>query len=174
MGEASMLTDRIILVIPLSAGPLFTAAPRLQSSSWTEMTPTRIMNIADRGGRTALHWACSLDPKSLSIHVNLLLKRDDIDPNSRDSNGETPLTCACFLKCYVPIVRSLLSHRDTDPNPIAPVSASSALLFITKVPPHEEIISLLRAAGASPRDEEKLCFTQMPKNDHRKFTTIYY
>lgn len=79
----------------------------------------------DDTGRTALHRACSLDPKSLSI-VNLLLKRDDIDhPNSRDStsNGETPLTCACFIKC-VPIVRSLLSHRATDPTPIGRTGVS--------------------------------------------------
>ena len=104
-----------------------------------------------------------MDPKSLSV-VNLLLKRDDIDPNSRDSNGKTPLTHACFLKC-VPIVRSLLSHRDTDPNPIGRTGVSLLCSVITKAPPHEEIISLLRAAGASLRDKEKLCFTQMPKND---------
>ena len=105
-----------------------------------------------------------MDPKSLSV-VNLLLKRDDIDPNSRDSNGKTPLTHACFLKC-VPIVRSLLSHRDTDPNPIGRTGVSLLCSVITKAPPHEEIISLLRAAGASLRDEEKLCFTQMPKDDY--------
>ena len=71
-------------------------------------------NISDISGKTALFWAC-LRCEEL---VDLLLEQDDIDANARDINGSTPLAFALSRGSGVAIVRSLLSHRDTDPNAV--------------------------------------------------------
>ena len=65
------------------------------------------VNIPDNwNGRTALHWACY---QRYPASVDLLLQRDDIDPNARDINGYAPLVIVCrvYGRC-VDIVRSLL------------------------------------------------------------------
>ena len=107
--------------------------------------------------------------------LDLLLQKDGINPNSRDNNGRTPLARVCLRPigdtCYyavtecqirrcVTIVRSLLSHRDVDPNAVDNNNVSILADVINKVIPHRtfwyeygdygrEIESLLRAAGAS-------------------------
>ncbi|KAN0074399.1 Ankyrin repeat-containing domain protein [Elaphomyces granulatus] len=114
------------------------------------------VNIADLNGWTAIHWACYR--ASLEI-VNLLLERDlerdDLDINARDVNWKTPLALACRKENSrsIPIIRSLLSHRKTDPN-ILNRNSDSILADFMKYR-HEmdsgyadEIESLLRKAGA--------------------------
>jgi ankyrin repeat protein len=111
------------------------------------------INIPDSEGWTALHWAChEMTPEV----VDLLLGRNDIDLNPRDVvNWKTPLAFACRIdNCRnIPIIRSLLSHRNTDPN-ILNINGDSILADFMKYR-HEmeslyadEIESLLRNAGA--------------------------
>lgn len=107
--------------------------------------------------RTPLHWACLNDCQTL---VDLLLEKD-IDPNPRDfSWGHTPLAHVCFYLCgSVDLVRSLLSHPDTDPNSINNngYSILAEMISLRNTdgfnPLHYqlsiEIESLLRAAGAT-------------------------
>jgi ankyrin repeat protein len=69
-------------------------------------------------GWTALHWASK--GESLEV-MDLLLKRDDIDVNPTNFDGETPLALACLAQCTypsIPIIRSLLSHRNVYDNSI--------------------------------------------------------
>jgi ankyrin repeat protein len=110
------------------------------------------VNISNSEGWTALHWACYL--ASLEV-VNLLLKRDGIDLNPRDVNLKTPLALACHKEKpqSIPIIRSLLSRPDTDPD-ILNINGDSILADFMKYR-HEmdsgyadEVESLLRKAGA--------------------------
>jgi ankyrin repeat protein len=109
------------------------------------------VNIPDPDGWTALHWACRQE--SLEV-VDLLLERDDIDPNPREvDDWETPLTFACRNTSDqgIPIIRSLLSHRNTDPNILDRNGDSILADFIKyrhKNRHADEIESLLRKAGA--------------------------
>ena len=81
------------------------------------------INLANDKGETPLFWACTNGYLEL---VELLLKKDNIDPNVRENcQGRTPLANVCHyynLICNrmhaVAIVRLLLSHPDTDPNPV--------------------------------------------------------
>ncbi|KAN0074169.1 Ankyrin repeat-containing domain protein [Elaphomyces granulatus] len=111
------------------------------------------VNIPNSAGLTALHCACLNE--SLEV-VDLLLERDDIDLNPRDVDDlKTPLALACRNKENgIPIIRSLLSRRNTDPN-ILNKNGDSILADFMKYR-HEmdsryadEIESLLRNAGAS-------------------------
>ena len=142
------------------------------------------LNITDNWGWTALFWACESGCTSV---VYLLLDEDDIDLRVRDNNGRTPLAYACLrpyttfgtidfshfsgtgygLDTFVDIVRLLLFHPDTDPNPVDIQGVS--LLSDIKNPYHRQghayhvweekktyffryariIEFLLRAAGAS-------------------------
>ena len=77
--------------------------------------------------------------------VNLLLGKKDVDRNPRDNLGWTPLAHACFAN-KVANMRSLLSHRDIDPNPVANNGVS--LLAKVKQNRWKERESLLRAGGA--------------------------
>jgi hypothetical protein len=120
--------------------------------------------------------------------LDLLLEKDGINPNPRDNNGRTPLARSCLhtimqgalcsdlcrghtLRDFMAIVRSLLSHRDIDPNAVDNNGVSILALFINTLTPYRtfwedfgddgremweeyenygrEIESLLRAAGAS-------------------------
>jgi ankyrin repeat protein len=110
------------------------------------------VNIPNSTGLTALHWACLNESLEL---VDLLLGRDDINLNTRDVNGKTPLALACRKenRRSIPIIRSLLSHRNTDPN-ILNRNGDSILADFMKYR-HKmdsryayEIESLLRKAGS--------------------------
>ncbi|KAN0066684.1 Ankyrin repeat-containing domain protein [Elaphomyces granulatus] len=116
------------------------------------------INISNSEGWIALHWACYA--ASLEV-VDLLLKRDNIDINVRGIDWETSLALACrkgicqsiHIIRSIPIIRSLLSHRNTDPN-ILNRNGDSVLADFMKYR-HEmdsryadEIESLLRKAGA--------------------------
>ena len=105
----------------------------------------------DDKGRTALSWACINDCLEL---VDLILKKDNIDPNVRDNTGRTPLAEACRSSVKPAVIRSLLSHRDTDPNAVDNNGVSPMAHFVKdyrlSAPPSEqaEIEALLLAAGA--------------------------
>jgi ankyrin repeat protein len=81
-------------------------------------------NVPDNLGRTPLLIAAGRGLKH-SV-VNLLLAKKGIDPNARDNRGSTPLQLARARDSHDPaiqatigtIISSLLSHPDTDPNPI--------------------------------------------------------
>jgi ankyrin repeat protein len=84
--------------------------------------------------------------------LDLLLEKDGINPNPRDNNGRTPLARVCLrpvlyfsgtfsfsdpdLRQFVAFVRSLLSHRDIDPNAVDNNSVSILADVINKVIPH--------------------------------------
>jgi ankyrin repeat protein len=103
------------------------------------------VNIPNWTGLTALHWACLNESLDL---VDLLLKRDDIDLNTRDVVGNTPFALACRKqdRRSIPIIRSLLSHRNTDPN----ILNSDFMKYRHTMDRRyaDEIESLLRKAGS--------------------------
>ena len=77
------------------------------------------VNLPNDNQETPLYWSAeNLCPGIL----DLLLKKDGINPNPRMRNGETPLAFVCRCRLGKPgsvaIVRSLLSHPDTDPNAV--------------------------------------------------------
>jgi ankyrin repeat protein len=111
------------------------------------------VNIPNSNGQTVLHCACLNG--SLKM-VDLLLKRDDIDLNTRDVVGNTPLALACRNvqgRGGISIIRSLLSHRNMDPN-ILNRNGDSILADFMKYRHRmgsryvDKIESLLRMAGA--------------------------
>ncbi|KAN0077919.1 Ankyrin repeat-containing domain protein [Elaphomyces granulatus] len=113
-------------------------------------------NIPDIEGKTPLHWACSWTGHGGLSVLNLLFEKEDVNPNARDIDGLTPLALICISRLNdtsVDFVRSLLSHRDTDPNPVAN-NGDSALELLLDNQDFEAkgigktIESLLRAAGA--------------------------
>jgi ankyrin repeat protein len=117
------------------------------------------VNLSDRHGQTPLLFAC----RSADIQtIDLLLKKEGINPNARNENGCTPLTRLCsfgvpyrdevktrtYLDDKANKVRLLLSHPDTDPNPV--YNNGVSLLSILNVTPlyGGQLELLLRAAGA--------------------------
>jgi ankyrin repeat protein len=81
-------------------------------------------NVPDNLGRTPLLIAAG---RGLNHSVvNLLLAKKGIDPNAKDNRGSTPLQLARDRDSHNPatqaaigtIISSLLSHPDTDPNPV--------------------------------------------------------
>jgi ankyrin repeat protein len=133
------------------------------------------LNITDKTGQTALFWACFYYNVST---IDLLLKKEGIDPNARDIDGCTPLGLACYFHCeshqapypytYGPLsntrgpltirlhlkdvakVRLLLSHPDTDSNPVDNYGVSLLSHVILNITPlYGGLMELLlRAAGA--------------------------
>ncbi|KAN0069282.1 Ankyrin repeat-containing domain protein [Elaphomyces granulatus] len=128
------------------------------------------LNITDENGQTALFWACSYDNVST---IDLLLKKEGIDPNVRDINGCTPLGYACYFHDQgwrshqapngrltidwhlvdIAKVRLLLSHPDTDPNPVDNHGVSLLSHVVLNITPlYGGLVELLlRAAGALQR-----------------------
>jgi ankyrin repeat protein len=110
------------------------------------------INLPDNLGRTPLFAAVSCDCLEL---VDLLLKKDGIDPNPKViDSGRTPLAHACHFDGSTAIVRSLLSHPNTDPNAVDNNGVSILADFMTfrhfRVDSlqADEIKLLLRTAGA--------------------------
>jgi ankyrin repeat protein len=97
------------------------------------------LTLPDIRGRTPLHWACCFD----YTLVSQLLQSNNVDPNARDISGHTPLAHALN---DVRVVDLLLRRRDTDPNPVDNKGVS--VLTMATDCGLEEIVSLLRAAGA--------------------------
>jgi ankyrin repeat protein len=94
------------------------------------------INLPDNYGWTPLFWACHHRCVAL---VDLLLEKDNIDPNPRDANtGRTPLAYVChcryggFDERVASIVQSLLSHPATDPNAVDNNGVSILAGFINK------------------------------------------
>jgi ankyrin repeat protein len=106
------------------------------------------VNLPSRNGGTPLIWACYVECPDI---VDLLLKKDDIDPNVRDNYGCTALTYASSLCRNIDNVRLLLSHLHINPNAVDNDGFSiydKALDYSNHY--HDEIMVLLRTAGASP------------------------
>jgi ankyrin repeat protein len=111
-----------------------------------------VINLGrDYEGRTALSWACINGCLEL---VDLILKKDNIDPNIRDNTGRTPLAEACRSSVKPAVIRSLLSHRDIHPNTVDNNGVSPLAHFVKNyclnAPPQsiQEIEALLLTAGA--------------------------
>jgi len=67
-------------------------------------------DLPDRCGRAPLAWACWARQRAA---VEMLLERDDVNPDSLDSDGDTPLICA-LLNGNEEIVRMLLGTGRVD------------------------------------------------------------
>jgi ankyrin repeat protein len=100
--------------------------------------------------------------------IDLLLKKEGIDPNARNIDGYTPLGLLCSFHLpysyledvaavfnpvdedQVNMVRLLLSHPDTDPNPVDNNGVSLLSHVILNITPlfGGQLDLLLRAAGA--------------------------
>ena len=110
---------------------------------------SRVVSPEEGGG--FLSWPCINDCLEL---VDLILKKDNIDPNVRDNTGRTLLAEACRSSVKPAVIRSLLSHRDTDPNAVNNDGVSPMAHFMKdyslSAPSSEqaEIKALLLAAGA--------------------------
>ncbi|KAN0068565.1 Ankyrin repeat-containing domain protein [Elaphomyces granulatus] len=122
------------------------------------------VNLPDMQGQTPLFFACGSADIST---IDLLLKKEGINPNARREGGCAPLRRLCRLR--VPYryhgdvvktrtylddkankVRLLLSHPDTDPNPVDKNGVSLLSYVILNVTPlyGGQLELLLRAAGA--------------------------
>ena len=110
------------------------------------------INLPNNLGETPLFWAVCHNSLEL---VDLLLKKDGIDPNPKViDSGRTPLAHACYFGSSTAIVRSLLSHPDTDPNAVDRngVSILADFMDVRDIMADslqaDEIELLLRTAGA--------------------------
>ena len=110
------------------------------------------INLPNHLGETPLFWEVRRNCLEL---VDLLLKKDDINPNPKVIySGRTPLAQACHFGGSTAIVRSLLSHPDTDPNAVDSNGVSILAGFMnfrhlmTDSLQADEIELLLRTAGA--------------------------
>ena len=101
------------------------------------------VNIRDRDGWTALHYACY--EESLEV-VELLLERDDINPNLQNNSGKTALSEAADSNGIIRCVKLLLERDDINVN-IPDMDGRTALHYACSRG-SLEIESLLRAAGA--------------------------
>jgi hypothetical protein len=127
------------------------------------------VNLPNRYGQTPLYFACRLSYVSAVDLVDLLLKKEGVDVNARDIRGCTPLGTVCYLYLIYTIpriqvlystdmhlenvakARLLLSHPDTDPNPVDNNGVSLLSHVILNVTPVYgwQMELLLRAAGAT-------------------------
>ena len=117
------------------------------------------VNLPNQNGGTPLLWSV-ICHKSCPGILELLLEKDGIDPNPRNRDGITPLAQICQSggpgSLAIAIVRSLLSHPDTNPNAVDNNGVSVFAYFMKTrgyTAHHcqaDEIELLLRAAGASP------------------------
>jgi ankyrin repeat protein len=161
---AELLLERedIDINLPDNNGwtPLFYAC---SSTPWIAKLlldhPDIDVNRQNGEGRTAL---CHVISRNNLKAAKLLLEREDLDINRPDNNGYTALFWACNIDydvyrvgSSVAIVRSLLSHRDTDPNAINDNGDSVFAHFMRHrclIDSHEagEIEFLLKKAGSRP------------------------
>jgi ankyrin repeat protein len=96
--------------------------------SWNHLEAVKLLleredidiNLPNINGRTPLHQAVRDLGRNITM-VNLLLGKKGIDTNVKDNEGNTPLAMACmghFFEDNTSIVGLLLSHCNTDPNPV--------------------------------------------------------
>ena len=96
------------------------------------------VELKDDTGRTPLSWAAGTGHKAV---VRLLVERDGVDINSRDSKHErTPLIWAAF-KGDEAVVRLLIERDDVDLN--AKDSGGNTALTLAAYNGHEAVVSLL-------------------------------
>jgi len=116
-----------------------------------------INDVSFDGKDTALHLAVSVENVEL---VDLLLEQKDIDINSINKNGETPLYVACGVSNRV-IAEKLLS-RNADPNILVQncVSPLSRCIYNGKI----RMVELLVEKGAKITDSEIYVASGNPKN----------
>jgi ankyrin repeat protein len=139
--------------------PLFSACSshNLHISKLLLDHPDIDVNRQNDEGHTVL---CQVISQNNLTAAKLLLEREDIDINRPDNNGYTALFWACSIDddayrvgSSVAIVRSLLSHRDTDPNAVNHNGDSVFAHFMRRrcfIDSHEagEIELLLQKAGS--------------------------
>ena len=70
---------------------IYSAALREDEKRITEMIREYKSHFSKINGKTVLHYACSKGHTSL---VRLLVTKYSCDLNARDSNGDSPFTCA--------------------------------------------------------------------------------
>jgi ankyrin repeat protein len=107
------------------------------------------VNLPDRDGRTALFRA------SCPSMIDLLLKKEGIGVKARNFDGYSLICYLHFTQTPndVAMARLLLSHPDTDPNPVDNNGVSLLSHVILNVTPvfGWQLELLLRAAGATQR-----------------------
>ena len=100
---------------------------------------------------TGLHIAAYFD---LEFIVSSLLAREDVDINSKDEYGRTPLWWA-IVEGHDAVVKQLLARKDVDVNP-KDSHDSRTPLWWAMVEGHDAVVKLLLArkdVGVNPRDE---------------------
>ena len=88
------------------------------------------VNIVDRGGRTALHWAARHNENSSSL-ATLLARPDLTTVNQRDKGGATPLWVA-VANNVTSCVQLLISDDRTDLNMKDDLRGNSPLMHAVK------------------------------------------
>ena len=88
------------------------------------------VNIVDRGGRTALHWAARHHQNSSSL-ASLLARPDLTTVNQRDKGGATPLWVAVANNVII-CVQLLISDDRTDLNIKDDLRGNSPLMHAVK------------------------------------------
>jgi ankyrin repeat protein len=84
------------------------------------------VNIADRQGRTSLHFACLRG----RVQIVLALLEADCDVNAADRNGQTPLYIAHFKKRRK-IARLLCRHPGIDLSRAGNVDERSLAMYLS-------------------------------------------
>ena len=88
------------------------------------------VNVVDRGGRTALHWAARHQENSGSLAI-ILARQDLTTVNQRDRGGATPLWVA-VANNVVRCVQLLIGDNRTDPNIKDDLRGNSPLMHAVK------------------------------------------
>ena len=88
------------------------------------------VNVVDRGGRTALHWAARDQENSGSLAI-ILARQDLTTVNQRDRGGATPLWVA-VANNVVRCVQLLIGDNRTDPNIKDDLRGNSPLMHAVK------------------------------------------
>jgi len=100
------------------------------------------INEGDFRGYTPLAWAAHNGHDEM---VEMLLGREEVDPDKQDNDGRTPLSHAAG-RGYEGVVKLLLRREDVNPN--RPDNCDQTpLMFATKLG-HRGVVALLQACEA--------------------------
>src|SRR5205085_323692 len=136
------------------------------------------INVKDIFGRTALHIACNAELTEIALTlavckraalraasqkqetvVKLLLARDNVEVDSKNNYGQTPLSWAAG-QGHEAVVELLLSRSDVEAD--SKDHRGRTPLWWTAGQGHEAVVELLLARSDVKADSQDICWGQTP------------